>query len=293
MSNRTHYDNLKVTRNAPPEVIRAAYKSLAQKYHPDRNKNAAECERIMKIINAAYEVLSDPAKRREYDKTLDAGGRAASEPSGRGGGKEKPHSQPSSAFTDNLSAADKAKIKTGLFYFAAFAAVCAAVFLIAAYNTPETAQPSAAVSDGPAQPEVSLKTSPRPDTAPNGAAWPKAAGYVAGYPKLLRNGTAAIEIDNSQNASDMFVKLYHVRPERAVRTFYIPAHGSFTVREIEAGIYDVRFQHLATGKFERTETFDLKDENTPDGGKPPVMAIPLYRTAGMEDDLSELPAEQF
>ena len=36
---RTHYDNLKVARNAPPEVIRAAYKALAQKYHPDRNSN--------------------------------------------------------------------------------------------------------------------------------------------------------------------------------------------------------------------------------------------------------------
>lgn len=290
MNTRTHYDNLKVTRNAPPEVIRAAYKSLAQKYHPDRNKNAAECERIMKIINAAYDVLSDPAKRREYDRMLDE---SAGEKSKQAGGGGKKTQTPSAKFTDNLSAADKAKIKNGLFYAAAFAAVCAAVFLISAYNTPDTGQPSAAVSDGPGQPEVSLKTSPRPDTAPNGEAWPKAAGYVAGYPKLLRNGTAAVEIDNSQNASDVFVKLYHIRPERAVRTLYIPAHGSFAVKEIEAGIYDVRFQHLATGKLERTGKFDLKDENTAGGGKPPAVAIPLYRTAGMEDDISELPPEQF
>ncbi|MCS6804710.1 MAG: DnaJ domain-containing protein, partial [Blastocatellia bacterium] len=33
----THYDNLKVARNAPPEVIRAAYKTLSQRFHPDRN----------------------------------------------------------------------------------------------------------------------------------------------------------------------------------------------------------------------------------------------------------------
>lgn len=63
----THYDNLKVARNAPPEVIRAAYKTLAQKFHPDRNPGNADATRIMAIINASYEVLSDPDKRREHD----------------------------------------------------------------------------------------------------------------------------------------------------------------------------------------------------------------------------------
>lgn len=63
----THYDNLKVARNAPPEVIRAAYKTLSQKYHPDRNPDNTEAIRIIQIINSAYEVLSDPVKRQEHD----------------------------------------------------------------------------------------------------------------------------------------------------------------------------------------------------------------------------------
>lgn len=63
----THYDNLKVARNAPPEVIRAAYKSLSQKYHPDRNPGSPDAMRIIQIINAAYEVLSDPVKRSAHD----------------------------------------------------------------------------------------------------------------------------------------------------------------------------------------------------------------------------------
>jgi|GEM_PF-2422267 len=63
----THYDNLKVARDAPPEVIRAAYKTLSQKYHPDRHGNSADAIRIIQIINTAYAVLSDPAKRREHD----------------------------------------------------------------------------------------------------------------------------------------------------------------------------------------------------------------------------------
>ena len=63
----THYDNLKVARNAPIEVIRAAYRSLSQKYHPDRNPNDPESTRIMTLINTSYEVLSDPQKRAEHD----------------------------------------------------------------------------------------------------------------------------------------------------------------------------------------------------------------------------------
>ncbi|SEP79558.1 Protein of unknown function [Ectothiorhodospira magna] len=65
---RTHYDNLQVTENASPEVIRGAYKFLSQKWHPDKNQHQREkAERITKILNDAYTVLSDPERRREHD----------------------------------------------------------------------------------------------------------------------------------------------------------------------------------------------------------------------------------
>src|SRR5947207_5855272 len=67
---RTHYDNLRVARNAPPEVIRAAYKVLAQKYHTDANPNDPDAARKMGIINTAYEVLSDPQGRKEHDEWI-------------------------------------------------------------------------------------------------------------------------------------------------------------------------------------------------------------------------------
>jgi DnaJ-class molecular chaperone len=63
----THYDNLKVTRDAPPEVIRAAYRALTAKYHPDRHLDNDDTARVMRLLNAAYEVLSDPARRDEHD----------------------------------------------------------------------------------------------------------------------------------------------------------------------------------------------------------------------------------
>ncbi len=61
------YATLQVDRRAEPEVIAAAYRSLARKYHPDKTASGASTKR-MQEINAAYEVLRDPAKRRAYDR---------------------------------------------------------------------------------------------------------------------------------------------------------------------------------------------------------------------------------
>jgi hypothetical protein len=66
----THYDVLKVTRTAPLEVIRAAYRALAQKHHPDRCATIADgarATREMQVINRAWEVLSDPFRRTEHN----------------------------------------------------------------------------------------------------------------------------------------------------------------------------------------------------------------------------------
>ena len=65
---RTHYDNLKVTRDAPTPVIRAAYKALCQTFHPDKFQGSPEeAERIIKLVNASYAVLIDPVKRAAHN----------------------------------------------------------------------------------------------------------------------------------------------------------------------------------------------------------------------------------
>ncbi|MDD5093033.1 MAG: ABC transporter substrate-binding protein [Dehalococcoidia bacterium] len=64
---RDYYKILQVDSEADPEVIKSAYKRLAQKYHPDIDKSA-NAEARMKEINEAYEVLGDPQKRAEYDR---------------------------------------------------------------------------------------------------------------------------------------------------------------------------------------------------------------------------------
>jgi molecular chaperone DnaJ len=62
------YKTLGVSKKATDEEIKKAYRKLARKYHPDRNPGDSEAEEKFKEISAAYDVLGDPEKRKEYDE---------------------------------------------------------------------------------------------------------------------------------------------------------------------------------------------------------------------------------
>jgi len=62
-----HYEQLGVSRDATQDEIKRAYRQLARKYHPDANRDDPEAADRFKEISRAYEVLSDPAKRQNYD----------------------------------------------------------------------------------------------------------------------------------------------------------------------------------------------------------------------------------
>ena len=68
MARRDYYDVLGVPRSGSEKEIRQAYRKLARQYHPDLNPNDKQAETKFKEIGQAYEVLSDPEKRKQYDR---------------------------------------------------------------------------------------------------------------------------------------------------------------------------------------------------------------------------------
>lgn len=69
---KNYYEILEVDRHASEEIIKKAYNTLAKKYHPDLQPKDLKpiCEEKFKLINEAYETLSIPEKREEYDCSL-------------------------------------------------------------------------------------------------------------------------------------------------------------------------------------------------------------------------------
>ena len=65
------YETLEISENSSPDEIKKAYRKLARKYHPDVNKDP-NAEEKFKELNAAYEVLSNPEKKQQYDQHGDS-----------------------------------------------------------------------------------------------------------------------------------------------------------------------------------------------------------------------------
>ena len=87
------YSILGVGKNATGEEIKKAYRKLAVKYHPDKNQGNKQAEEKFKEANEAYEVLSDPGKRKKYDRYGENWNKV--DESKHGGGRR--HQQSSSA----------------------------------------------------------------------------------------------------------------------------------------------------------------------------------------------------
>jgi molecular chaperone DnaJ len=68
MAEKDYYDILGVKKNASPDEIKKAYRALAKKFHPDKNKGNKDAENKFKEMSEAYAVLSDTEKREQYDR---------------------------------------------------------------------------------------------------------------------------------------------------------------------------------------------------------------------------------
>jgi molecular chaperone DnaJ len=89
---KDYYKSLGVAKDAPAAEIKKVYRKLARQLHPDKNPGDAKAEARFKEVSEAYDVLSDPAKRKEYDEARSLFGGAGGGFGGFGGGTTGPRS---------------------------------------------------------------------------------------------------------------------------------------------------------------------------------------------------------
>lgn len=184
--------------------------------------------------------------------------------------------------------------------FYAQAAVACIVFGWVGYSIGTV--PSSPPPRGPkpyvAQPQNYAPQKPayvHPAAAPNGQPWPMVASYVNGFQRIHANGLSKVTVDNSQNDSDVFVKLVSLDGPKAfpVRVFFIPAHGSFTLNSVTAGSYDIRYQDLDTGGRSRSELFSLEEIPTNNGTQYSAITMTLYKVRNGNMHTYELAEDEF
>ena len=72
---KTLYETLGVAKNASQDEIKKSYRKLAREFHPDKNAGDKDAEERFKEVQTAYDVLSDPEKRKQYDRFGSQNGR--------------------------------------------------------------------------------------------------------------------------------------------------------------------------------------------------------------------------
>jgi hypothetical protein len=137
------------------------------------------------------------------------------------------------------------------------------------------------------KPKLTAKPKPVPSSKPvrllttecGGVPYPTKTGYVKKCPALAIGGYSSVTVDNSQNDSDVFVKLFSLAttPPKAASAFFIRARDKFTVTDIQSGNYDVRYRDLTSKALSRTDQFNLKEVRTSTGVKFSRFTLTLYK----------------
>ncbi|MES2017996.1 MAG: J domain-containing protein [Pseudomonadota bacterium] len=233
----THYDNLKVVRDAPVEVIKASYRALSQKYHPDRNPDP-DALRSMQVINQAWDVLSDPERRATHDRWIATHeGDISDAPAGP---RRWPHQ-----YAPHVAAA------LGVLLIA-----FVALQFVNAHSTDSAALAAAPVTS-------------RPEAKPDAlAAVRQSDGYISSEVQYFSAGLSSIDIDNTGTSADVEIRLE--RNGRMARSMIVRQGKAFLVGQLPPGTYTMKYKVTEADKvrvYQANATFQIDQsvEETDEG----------------------------
>lgn len=286
---RSHYDNLQVSRTASTLVITGAYRALCLRYHPDLNVADPRAQKIMKMINKAYEVLRDPQKRATHDEWIRQKENKAA------AGRRHSYTKIAHALRPKVLFAalliclilaafvwrtDPLQSEKLPQYIREYPVVPLERTIIRRPESDKFDQGSSARAAPTALPLRAPQSGFSLD--PTGNPWPVKASYVAGFPILRADGLSRVTIDNSVNRTGKFLKLVALDRDLAspIREVFIPGGESFTMRKVRAGRYDLRYEDSADHELLRSESFLVEEVSDESGTKFSVLKITLFSLPG-------------
>ncbi|WP_370578294.1 J domain-containing protein [Snodgrassella alvi] len=243
-----YYEVLNVAQGASDEVIRAAYRALSQKYHPDRNPHNPQAHRLMAEINKAYAVLSDPEQRHHHDVWIARQSLQARVSPALLARRQTTFAPPVLLPNHQEKIIDLHDRGHGWLWIVGIAILIAmgGVWWKLAHPTVNT---------------VNEHTSKSVTTAPNGQSFPLKAAYVSGYPVLRQRGDNNIVVHATSLQSPVFAQLYELRADKftAIRSFYIPAGETFTLHKIGDGSFSLQYQRITDGEWAVSDGIEIRN----------------------------------
>lgn len=246
---QNYYDVLNVAPGASEEVIRAAYRALSQKYHPDRNPHNPQAHQRMIEINQAYAVLSDPEKRHHHDVWIARQALQAHVSPELLTRRQSTFAPPVHLpnHSDPMITLNERSHVWIWFIGAAILMVMGMVWWRLLYPASGSKQ-------------VNEESTPVV-TAPNHHKFPLKAAYVSGYPVLRQRGDNRLLVDASSLQSPVFAQLYELYDGKltAIRSFYIPAGETFIISNIGDGDFSLHYQRINDGKWAVSDWMQIKN----------------------------------
>lgn len=295
---QSHYETLMISTNASPEIIDSAYKALEKKYTGQLNnvEDQAEADQLNELldnIKTAYTILANPESRKDHDEALK-------------GIQVRPASDQSRTHNSFGTSWPRKYwyLILGTFIFSStyYALNMAENYsntrhikaegqsLLTGDTTHQVKNPFEAPTASSTRSATDPSIQARTDLTPLGYPWPEFPSYLRGYPVIGQQSPLTLTFNNMNNNAAIFAKLVmHDRHKLLqVRAVYIPARQIFKMDNIGRGIYDIRWQNLASGKTFRIEPFSMF-EAIDQQSKKPINEFVMYFRADTKGNIISIP----